>query len=150
MKKLALVILAALALCSVSCKQVEMPFTHADSDVQITSMLMWNLPFKNLTADSPFDRKESVEATITQNAPDEVGEIVFAVPRNKRTYWDLTKVTLQATLFYDLYITPGLSGQYDLTLDDADQPRLELTVKSSRTGFEKKYKVWAYIKRTDD
>lgn len=139
-----------LALGAVSCKQVEMPFTHEDSEVVITSMLMWNLPFKNITPDSPFDRKESVEGTITHNAPDEVGEIVFVVPRNKRSYWDLTKVTLQGTVFYDLSISPALAGSFDLTLDDEGNPRLELTVKSARTGFEKKYKVWAYVKRADD
>ena len=127
-----------------------MPFTHEDSEVVITSMLMWNLPHKALSSDSKFDRKESVEAVITNNATDEMGEIVFAVPRNKRMYWDLTSVTLQATVFYDLYITPSVAGIYDLTLDDEGNPRMYLTVKSSRTGFEKKYKVWAYIKRTDD
>ncbi|MBR6458082.1 MAG: hypothetical protein IKS71_05745 [Bacteroidales bacterium] len=146
MKKIALLILAGLALSSVSCKQVEMPFTHEDSEVVITSMLMWNVPYKDIDKNNTkFLVREQVAANITQNAPDEVGEIVFVVPRNKRTLWDLTDVTLEATVFYDLYITPSLSGHHDLTLDESDQPRLVLTVKSARTGFEKKYKVHAEI-----
>lgn len=122
-----------------------MPFTHEDSDVKITSMLMWNLPYKDIDKDSKFKIKEQVAATITQNAPDEVGEIVFVVPRNKRDLWDLTDVTIEATVFYDLYITPSLAGHHDLTLDDEDNARLVLTVKSGRTGFEKKYNVHAEI-----
>ncbi len=136
-------------MASVSCKQVEMPFTHEDSDVIISSMLMWNLPYRNVNSESKFNRKESVEAVITQNAPDEVGEIVFAVPRDKREFWDLTDVTLEANVFYDIYVTPSLAGHHDVTLGDDGNPRLVLAVKSARTGFEKKYKVYGYIKRTD-
>ncbi len=145
MKKILYIAAAIAALMTSSCKQVEMPFTHEDSDVKITSMIMWNLPFRDPDASSKFAVKESVEATITHNNPDEVGEIVFIVPRSKRNLWDLTDVTLEATVFYDLYITPSLAGHHDLTLDDSDQPRLTLTVKSARTGFEKKYRVHAEI-----
>ena len=146
MKKIIYIFAAVAALLSTSCKQVEMPFTHEDSEVVITSMLMWNLPFRNITPDDKFSVKESVEATITQNEVGEEGEIVFIVPRAKRNLFDLEDVTLEATVGYDLYITPALGGRhYNLTLDDADQPRLELTVKSARTGFSKKYKVHAEI-----
>lgn len=147
MKKIISVLLAVLALAS--CKQVEMPFTHEDSEVVISSMLMWNLPFKNIDSSSKFLIKESVQATITQNEPDEVGEIVFGVPRSKRDLWDLTDVTLQATVPYDVYISPSLAGHWNLTLDDNDKPKVFLTVKSARTGFEKTYSVYAYIKSTD-
>jgi len=149
MKKLAIIVLSMLVLSLSACKQVEMPFTHEDSDVVITSMLMWNLPNKPITADSPFNVKESVEAEITHNATNEVGEIVFAVPRAKRNLFDLEHVTLQATVGYDLYITPSLAGSWDLTRDEAGNPKVTLTVKSERTGFEKKYTVYAYVKRTD-
>ena len=145
MKKLSIIVLSLLALAFSGCKQVEMPFTHEDSDVVITSMLMWNLPHKNITSDSKFAVKESVEATITQGEPNEVGEIVFIVPRTKRSYWDLTEVYLQATVGYDLYITPSIAGAKDLTLDDEGKPRLTVTVKSKRTGFEKKYNIHAEI-----
>ena len=106
---------------------------------------MWNIPYKAIDSSSKFNIRESVAAKITHNAPDEIGEIVFIVPRNKRTLWDLTDVTLEATVFYDLYITPSLAGHHDVTLDDEDNARLVLTVKSARTGFEKKYNVHAEI-----
>ena len=89
-----------------------------------------------------FDIQSSLEATIDQEA----GTIVFVVPRAERAKYDLTKVKLMATVWFDAIISPKLSDTiWDVTKDDDGNPRITLTVTSAQTGSTKQYQVWGYV-----
>lgn len=132
MKQFRYILAAALLLiCLSSCKKAVNPFVH--NDVEITSMVL-------LT--TGFDIQSSLEANIDQEA----GTIVFVVPRAQRNNFDLTKVKLTATVWFDAHISPKLSDRiWDVTKDDEGNPRVTLTVTSQQTGTQKQYQVWGYV-----
>ena len=131
MKYLKYIAAAALLLGLLSCKKAVNPFVH--DDVNISSMIMLS---------TGMEIQSSLEAVIDQEA----GTIVFAVPRVERAKFDLTKVKLTATIFFDAYITPKLSDRiWDVTKDDEGNPRITLTVTSAQTGTSREYQVWGYV-----
>ncbi|MBR1873044.1 MAG: hypothetical protein IJ795_07555 [Bacteroidales bacterium] len=130
MKKLRYIAAILLLFALASCKKAVNPFVH--DDVQITSMIML----------STGAVRTSVEATIDQEA----GTIVFVVPRSQKDNFDLTKVKLTATVFFDAHISPQLGDRFwDVTRDDEGNPKITLTVTSVQTGTSKQYQVWGYI-----
>ncbi|MBR1574264.1 MAG: hypothetical protein IJ652_05400 [Bacteroidales bacterium] len=131
MKYLKYIAAALLLLGTLSCKKAVNPFVH--DDVTITSMVM---------SSTGFDIVSTLEATIDQEA----GTIVFAVPRADRSKFDLTKVKLSATIWFDASISPKLSDRlWDVTKDEDGNPRITLTVTSDQTGTTKQYQVWGYV-----
>ncbi len=131
MKYLKYIAAALLLIGLSSCKKAVNPFVH--DDVTITSMVMLS---------TGFDIQSSLEATIDQEA----GTIVFVVPRAERAKYDLTKVKLMATVWFDAIISPKLSDTiWDVTKDDDGNPRITLTVTSAQTGSTKQYQVWGYV-----
>ncbi len=138
MKKIVLFLLAALM--TATCSKPQYPsffvpgtdeFTH--DNVEISSMIMYSTG-KNI--------QSTLEATIDHDA----GTVAFVVPRAKRDQFDLTKVKLSATIFYDAEITPSLSGKiWDVTSDESGNPRIKLTVKATMTGKTKEYTVKGYV-----
>lgn len=122
------------------CKQPEYPdfmnpeseaFTH--EDVEISSMIM-------ISVGKP------LQSTLEGTIDNEAGTVIFKVPRADRDKYDLTKVKLQATVFYDAYITPKLGDRFwDVTSDDQGDPRVRITVTSGITGKTKEYTVKGYV-----
>jgi hypothetical protein len=66
------------------------------------------------------------------------GLITFVIPASLKDDIDLTSVYLTATLTYDEFITPTLSGKHDISGDG-----IIITVKSG-TGTTREYRVRGY------
>lgn len=138
MKKVLYVALAVLI--ASACAKPEYPdfftpgneaFTHDNVEISAMSLTSTGMAFQS-----------SLEAKIDHDA----GTILFVVPRVERLKYDLTKVKLSATVYYDAEITPKLSNKiWDVTSDDEGNPRITLTVKSKMTGKTKTYTVRGYV-----
>lgn len=66
------------------------------------------------------------------------GLIIFTIPQSLENDVDLTNIYLTATLTYDEFITPSLSGRHDITGDG-----IIITVKSG-VGTTRRYRVRGY------
>ncbi|MDR0692296.1 MAG: hypothetical protein LBF69_04585 [Prevotellaceae bacterium] len=66
------------------------------------------------------------------------GLILFAIPLSLQSNVDLTTIYLRATVTYDEFITPSLSGTHDITGDG-----IIITVKSG-IGTTRQYRVRGY------
>jgi hypothetical protein len=66
------------------------------------------------------------------------GLILFAISESLRSDVDLSKIYLTATLTYDEFVTPSLSGRHDITGDG-----IIITVKSG-VGTTRQYRVRGY------
>ncbi len=132
MKALKFIFAAILLLCFVSCKEEIQPYDH--TDVEISALLAIN----PVTGDY-------IDGVIDQNA----GTIVFKVARADASKYDLTKMKLYATVFFDALITPKLDGLFDITKDEEGNPRLKLTVTSlmhpNDPEIKKEYEVYGYV-----
>ena len=138
MKKYILILMAALM--TVTCSKPQYPsffvpgsddFTH--DNVEISSMIMYSTG-------------KAIQSTLEATIDHEAGTVKFIVPRANRDKFDLTKVKLSATIFYDAEITPSLSGKiWDVTSDDSGNPKIKLTVRSTITGKTKEYTVNGYV-----
>ena len=138
MKRIILILFAAWM--AVTCSKPVYPsffvpgsedFTH--DNVEISSMIMYS---------TGKEIQSTLEATIDQEA----GTISFIVPRANRDQFDLTKVKLAATVFYDAVISPQLGGKiWDVTSDESGNPRIKLTVTATATGKTKEYTVRGYV-----
>jgi hypothetical protein len=82
---------------------------------------------------------EPVVGAFTQNDVEGgYGLILFAISASLQNDLDLTKVYLRATVTFDEFITPSLSGQHDITGDG-----IIITVKSG-VGTTRQYRVRGY------
>ncbi len=68
------------------------------------------------------------------------GVIVFIVSQHDREDFDLTRVYLRATLTWDEFITPSLSGLKDILVTEENPGGLEITVTSG-VGTQRKYRI---------
>lgn len=66
------------------------------------------------------------------------GLILFAIPKSLEGDVDLTSIYLVATVTYDEFITPSLSGKHDITGDG-----IIITIKSG-VGTTRRYRVRGY------
>lgn len=66
------------------------------------------------------------------------GLILFAIPKSLEQDIDLTNVYLSATLTYDEFISPALTGKHDITNDG-----IIITVKSG-VGTTRQYRIRGY------
>jgi hypothetical protein len=83
--------------------------------------------------------KELVTGTFTQeDVEGGYGIITFVIPASLKDDIDITSVYLTATLTYDEFITPTLSGKHDISGDG-----IIITVKSG-TGTTRQYRVRGY------
>jgi hypothetical protein len=83
--------------------------------------------------------KEMVTGDFTQEEVEGgYGLITFVIPASLKDDIDLTSVYLTATLTYDEFITPTLSGKHDISGDG-----IIITVKSG-TGTTREYRVRGY------
>lgn len=77
-----------------------------------------------------------VEGSFTQeDVEGGYGLILFAIPKSLENDVDLTNVYLIATVTYDVFITPSLSGKHDITGEG-----IIITVKSG-IGTTRQYRV---------
>ncbi|WP_298648768.1 hypothetical protein [uncultured Proteiniphilum sp.] len=77
-----------------------------------------------------------VEGSFTQEEVEGgYGLILFAIPKSLENDVDLTSVYLIATVTYDVFITPSLSGKHDITGEG-----IIITVKSG-IGTTRQYRV---------
>ena len=67
----------------------------------------------------------------------EAGTIKFTVPKAKRKDIDISEVKLRATVGFDAYVTPVLTGIHDLS-----EP-FDITVTQKTTGEQKSYTLSA-------
>lgn len=82
---------------------------------------------------------EIITENITQeNVEGGYGLILFSIPQTLEKDIDLTSVYLTATLTYDEFITPSLSGKHNITGDG-----IIITVKSG-VGTTRRYRVRGY------
>ena len=124
MKKiLALVSAALLALGLTGCTDpMKGDFLHTDTTISAIYM-------------SPATGTSSVSvAGVIDN---EAGTIKFTVPKAKRKDIDISEVKLRATVGFDAYVTPVLTGIHDLS-----EP-FDLTVTQKMTGEQKSYTLSA-------
>ncbi len=87
-----------------------------------------------------FDKNENIiEGDFTQEEVEGgYGLILFEIPQSLEKDIDLTNVYLIATVTYDMFITPTLSGRHDITGDG-----IIITVKSG-VGTTRQYRVRGY------
>lgn len=87
-----------------------------------------------------FDKDENqVSAPFTQEEVEGgYGLILFAISKSLEKDVDLTNIYLTATVTYDEFITPSLSGRHDITGDG-----IIITVKSG-IGTTRQYRVRGY------
>lgn len=76
----------------------------------------------------------------------ETGEIMFVIHKREASAWrtedgGMTKVKVKANIGYDAYITPSLSGLWDLS-----EP-VTVTVSAPMTGASKNYTLQAVFSR---
>ena len=124
MKKiLALVSAALLALGLTGCTDpMKGDFLHTDTTISAIYM-------------SPATGTSSVSvAGVIDN---EAGTIKFTVPKAKRKDIDISEVKLRATVGFDAYVTPVLTGIHDLS-----EP-FDITVTQKMTGEQKSYTLSA-------
>lgn len=127
MKRLKYLILAfAASLIAFSCAKPADEFIH--DDCTISSIMMTS-------------EKDKTTAPIEGTIDQETGEIIFTVPRDKYNAWDLTRVKVRATIGYDAYISPSLSGIKDLSEE------YRITVTARQTGKSKDYTLLAKYAR---
>lgn len=84
-----------------------------------------------------------VEGQITLDASGN-GSVVFAIPRDypSRYGYDPTSLSVRATVTYDVFISPGLSGRKDLS---SETNPYTVTVSNGTTGESRKYTLFAYV-----
>lgn len=71
------------------------------------------------------------------------GEIFFPIPKTQREKYDVTNLMVRASVEYDTFIYPSLSGLKDLS--DSEN-RFEITVTSGDMGM-RTYTLWAFYTR---
>lgn len=68
------------------------------------------------------------------------GVIVFRVPAEDRKAFDLTSVYLRATLTWDEFVTPSLSGLHNILVTDENPEGMVIAVTSG-IGTVRKYRI---------
>lgn len=127
-KSLAIALLASLWLLG-GCAKAGEEYLHDNCDISAIEISNFNAEF-NLT----------IQGTINQ----ETGEILFAIPKKYRQYFDITQLYVKANISYDAVIEPPLTGLKDLSrLDDP----FRITVTATMTGRSREYTLKAYYSR---
>lgn len=130
MKALKYIFYLALAAASIlyvsSCAKADDEFEHTDSSIQSIEI-------------QPAGGGSGLAGYIDETT----GEIFFPIPKTMRDKYDVTSLMVRASLQYDAYIVPSLSG-----LKDLSDP-YEITVYAG-DGGSRTYTLWAfYVRRTE-
>ena len=118
--------LAAVAFASLtvtSCAKAEDEFLHTDSSIRSIEI-------------QPAEGGAGIAGVIDETT----GEIFFAIPKQSRDKYDVTSLMVRASVQYDTFIYPSLTG-----LKDLSDP-MEITVTSGDKG-SRTYTLWAFYTR---
>lgn len=118
---LAAAALAALAVTS--CAEAEDEFHHTDSTIQSIEI-------------QPAEGGAGIAGVIDETT----GEIFFPIPKKLREKYDVTSLMVRASVDYDTFIYPSLTG-----LKDLSDP-IEISVTAGDKGT-RTYTLWAFYTR---
>lgn len=123
-KYFAVLAAAALAAMAVtSCAEAEDEFHHTDSSINSIEIR---------AADGGSEIKGVIDET--------TGEIFFPIPKQLREKYDVTRLMVRASVEYDTFIYPPLTG-----LKDLSDP-IEISVTAGDKGT-RTYTLWAFYTR---
>lgn len=123
-KYFALLAVAALASLTVtSCAEAEDEFLHTDSTINSIEI-------------QPAGGGAGIAGVIDETT----GEIFFPIPKQLREKYDVTNLMVRASVEYDTFIYPSLTGLKDLS--DPYEIRVTAGDKGTRT-----YTLWAFYTR---
>lgn len=71
------------------------------------------------------------------------GVIIFSVPQSQKDDFDLTSCYLRATVTWDEFISPSLSGLKNILVTDESPEGIVIAVKSG-IGTVRKYRIMGY------
>ncbi len=129
MKKLMTIFSMAALLLLGSCAKPAEEFIHDDCEITSIEIANYNQP---------------ISYTLPGIIDQENGKIEFPIPKNKKEFFDLTKLYVRANVPFDAIITPSLTGLKDLSQE------MTITVTAQMTGKTKEYKMLAYWSREYD
>ena len=109
-----------------SCAKPSEEYIHDNCEITAIEIANYNQP---------------INYTIPGKINQETGEIVFPIPKNRKEYFDLTKLYVRANVPFDAIISPSLTG-----LKDLSEVR-KVTVTATMTGKKKEYTLLAYYSR---
>lgn len=123
-KYFAVLAAAALAAMAVtSCAEAEDEFHHTDSTIQSIEI-------------QPAEGGAGIAGVIDETT----GEIFFPIPKKLREKYDVTSLMVRASVDYDTFIYPSLTG-----LKDLSDP-IEISVTAGDKGT-RTYTLWAFYTR---
>ena len=119
----ALAVVTFASLTVTSCAKAEDEFLHTDSSIRSIEI-------------QPAGGGAALAGVIDETT----GEIFFAIPKQSRAKYDITSLMVRASVEYDTFIYPSLTG-----LKDLSDP-MEITVVSGDKG-SRTYTLWAFYTR---
>lgn len=133
---LATLMLCVFGICQ-SCEDADDEFVHDSNTIaqMMCSVSHSGSQIKGTIYEYDKDGNLLNEGFSKEQAEGGYGIIVFKVPASQAEDFDLSNVYLSASLTYDEFVTPTLSGRHDITGDG-----IIFTVKSG-TGTLRQYRV---------
>jgi len=140
MKIINKIIILSIALMFWACSEADKEFVHDSNTISqmICRATHGGSEFRGVIYE--FDKNDNeVTGSFTQkDVEGGYGLILFEISKSLQADIDLTKIYLIATLSWDQFITPSLSGRHDITGDG-----IIITVKSG-VGTTRYYRVRGY------
>ena len=140
MKIINKILILSTAMLLWACVEADEEFVHDSNTISqlICRMVHGGTEFRGAIYE--FDRNgQEVTGSFTQQEVEGgYGLILFEISKSLQDDIDLTRIYLVATLSWDQFITPSLSGRHDITGDG-----IIITVKSG-VGTKRQYRVRGY------
>lgn len=138
------ILLTVLTLGMNSCVEADPEFVHEDNFISAMVCMSGRTnasPTLNGTV-YEYDKNGMIlqEGFTAEDAAGGSGVIVFIVDRENHDKFDLTDVFLRATVTYDAFIYPTLSGKHNILVTEENPEGKVFAVKSG-TGVVRKYRV---------
>lgn len=123
-----------------SCTEADNEFVHKTNTISqmICKAAHGSSEFRGTIYEYDKDEKLVTGNFTQENVEGGYGLILFAISKSLEADVDLTNIYLTATLTYDEFITPSLSGKHNITGDG-----IIVTVKSG-IGTTRRYRVRGY------
>jgi len=137
MKNIALFICASITIILCGCVEADKEFVHDSNTISqmICRASHGSSEFRGEIFEFTKDGKEAPENFTQKDVEGGYGLILFEISKSLQEDVDLTNIYLVATLTWDQFITPSLSGRHDITGDG-----IIITVKSG-VGTTRQYRI---------
>jgi len=136
-KKTGFILCVSMTMILWNCAKADKEFVHDSNTISqmVCSAMHGGSEFRGEIHEFDKDGKEVADDFTQEQVEGGYGLIIFEISKSLQDDVDITNIYLVATITYDQFITPSLSGRHDISGDG-----MIITVKSG-VGTTRQYRV---------